>query len=202
MREQKRIGLYGGTFDPIHGGHLQLAAHAFRHLELDHLFLIPAAVPPHKVKGTAFQHRFAMAELALQSLTISASVSDIEARREGPSYTLETLKYFAQHYPEAERWWLLGEDALQSIHTWYQVKDFHQWTRLAVFPRPNYDEQKSSAVKTKLPELFKVIDRVPGSTLNVSSTTLRKQLKSHPKQCPKSLPEEVYAYILAHQLYT
>lgn len=200
MAYPKRIGLYGGTFNPIHAGHLQLAKTVQQALKLDSLIFIPAAHPPHKMQNTSFAHRYAMVELAIRSLDHPFEISDIENTRSGPSYTVDTLRYFHHHEPDAQLWWLLGEDALQNLHHWQEAEAFHQYTRLAVIPREGYTTSKQH-VQQHLPHLIDHWDRFPSLLHGASSTGIRQALKQSPQQCPAFLPLPVYRYIVEHQLY-
>lgn len=201
MQAPKRIGLYGGTFDPIHKGHLQLAQQVHQQLCLDELYFIPAAIPPHKPQGTAFYHRLTMVQLAIQDLKAPWQTSDIEAHRQGPSYTIDTLRSFAEHFPEAQCWWLLGADALQDLHRWFQVEAFHHYARFAVFPRSGYATCPPQDFAQRLPELWKALDFLKGEGPQFSSTQVKKSLKGNPRKCPDALTEKVYQYIQEHHLY-
>lgn len=201
MQAAKRIGLYGGTFDPIHKGHLQLAQQVYTQLRLDELYLIPAAIPPHKPQGTAFQHRLAMTQLAIESLNAPWQTSDIEARRQGPSYTIDTLRHFAKQFPAGQCWWVLGADALQDLHRWFQVETFHHYARFAVFPRPGYAISCTTDFAERLPQLWQSLDFLTGEGPAFSSTQIKKQLKTQPHKCPDALTEKVYQYIQEHHLY-
>lgn len=200
MQVPQRIGLYGGTFDPIHEGHIQLAQHVWQALRLDALFLIPAAVPPHKPQGTPFEHRLNMVKLAVENP--AWQTSDIEAQRQGPSYTIDTLRYFAQRFPEAQCWWLLGADALQDLHHWHGAAQFHRYARFAVFPRQGYPSKPPAQLIQDFPQLHQALDLIPGEGLDSSSTEVRKNLLTRLPRRPHFLPEKVYQYIQAHHLYT
>lgn len=201
MSYPQRIGLYGGTFNPIHEGHLWLAQTVYDALNLDHLIFIPAAHPPHKPQDLPFKHRYAMIKCALTSLSLPFTVSDIEAHRPGPSYTADTLRHFHRHYPEAQLWWLLGEDALQNLHHWHQAETFHQYARFAVIGREGYALTSQAHMNQHLPQLVQSLDRVSHPPNSASSTQIREALKQRPQECPAFLPAPVYAYIVAHQLY-
>lgn len=201
MAHPKHIGLYGGTFNPIHEGHLKLAETVHRALHLDSLIFIPAAHPPHKTQSTSFTHRYAMVKRALQTLDNAFEVSDIENTRPGPSYTIDTLRYFHQREPQAQLWWLLGEDALQSLHHWHEVEAFHQYIRLAVIPREGYTTTSQQHIQENLSHLNAHWERVESLPHGGSSTKIRKVLQESPRQCPAFLPLPVYRYIVEHQLY-
>ncbi|MBT9258646.1 MAG: nicotinate-nucleotide adenylyltransferase [Clostridiales bacterium] len=175
----KRIGLMGGTFDPIHVGHL-VAADAARHaLDLETVFFIPSNIPPHKREAPEAtpEQRFEMVLLATLDHP-QFEASRVEVDRPGPSFTIDTLREFRQMFPEAELWFITGADALLEILTW---KDARELLTLASFvgaTRPGYPLEKLSQVKEGLGRLadsrIKVLE-VPA--LAISSRDLRKRVR-------------------------
>jgi nicotinate-nucleotide adenylyltransferase len=136
-----RIGLFGGTFNPIHSGHVSVAEEVKAGYQLDRLIFIPAAVPPHKVQHLVpASDRLAMVALALANRN-GLEVSDIELRRKGPSYTVDTLVRFQRIAAGSDLYFVLGIDAFLEIETW---KDYQQLFRLAAFivmTRPDHQGQ-------------------------------------------------------------
>ncbi len=134
-----RIGLLGGTFDPIHMGHLDLATAAHRALGLTQVIVIPANVPPHRPKPlTSAFHRFAMVALAVAGRT-GWRVSDIELRHEAPSYTATTLRRFHErHHLPTELFFLIGADAFAQITTWRDFPRIFDSAHFAVVSRPGH----------------------------------------------------------------
>ncbi|MDA8137132.1 MAG: nicotinate-nucleotide adenylyltransferase [Desulfobacteraceae bacterium] len=133
-----RLGLFGGTFNPIHRGHLRVAEDVLRHLALDQIFFIPSALPPHKSTGAlaAAQDRLEMVRLALAGHA-QMSVSEIEIQRTGPSYTIDTVRQFkVMSSATTEFFFIVGVDAFLEIHTWYQFKQLFEETAFAVVSRP------------------------------------------------------------------
>ena len=113
-----KLGLFGGTFDPIHNGHLHIARAFADQLHLGNVIFLPAGDPYHKIKTqTSASHRLAMTRLAIEHDERFA-VSDLDIVRKGATYTIDTLHIFKQHYPNAQLWWLLGMDSLMQLHTW------------------------------------------------------------------------------------
>lgn len=132
----ERIGIFGGTFDPPHAGHLMVASDIFAALELNRLLLIPSASPPHKqglVKATAAQ-RLEMVRLAVAD-DERFLVDDIECRRPGASYTVDTLRALRERYPAAELFFVLGVDQMKEFHTWREPDEVARLARLAVVAR-------------------------------------------------------------------
>lgn len=149
--QEKRIGVLGGTFDPVHRGHLDVARFVVEQLELDEFLFIPAARPPHKLhaKLTDFPTRLAMLQLALRELP-EFKVSDLEAARQGPSYSVDTLEVLGrQHGPGVRLFFVIGLDAFLEVETW---KDFARLPRLAdlvVIKRSAYPVEPVDAVIAK-----------------------------------------------------
>jgi nicotinate-nucleotide adenylyltransferase len=135
----KRIGLFGGTFNPIHLGHLRAALEVKQGFNLDQIFLIPAAIPPHKVSGEIVnaRDRMEMINLAV-SADVDLAVSDVELKRSGPSYTIDTVNHFKQSLPQNTCIYLiLGLDAFLEIDTWKSYEQLFEQIALIVITRPN-----------------------------------------------------------------
>ncbi len=202
-----RIGICGGTFDPIHLGHLAAAKTAAEQLQLDRLLLIPAAIPPHKAlkaQSAAAEHRLAMSRLGAESLRMEQlTVSDVEMRREGPSYTVDTLRAMAAEYPDAELWLLMGTDMLESFTTWREPGEILRLAGLCAFGRNETDTEHSLAVHAERLRALYPAARLRVLTLpnlvEVSSTEIRAELAAGEGE--RFLPPAVYGYILRHGLY-
>ena len=140
-----RIGLFGGTFNPVHLGHLRAAVEVRQGFELDEIFLIPAALPPHKVPGdvAASVDRLNMLNLALGS-DAGLKVSNVELNRSGPSYTIDTVQHFKQTLPAESRLFLImGLDAFLEIDTWKSYRELLTQIPLIVINRPNAGDRTS-----------------------------------------------------------
>lgn len=138
-----RIGVFGGTFDPIHNGHLQLAEHAIKEVGLSQLVFIPAAKPPHK-NGiiTPIEHRIMMLELVCNE-NKHFSCSSIEAELPKPSYTVDTLVELMKHYrADAELYFLIGGDAFLELMTWKSYSKILSMVQIVVSPRIGYSNQR------------------------------------------------------------
>ena len=202
-----KIGIYGGTFNPIHQGHTQAARFAAEYLGLDRLILIPAGIPPHKAlaeNGAESRHRLAMTELAAGSMDCSCpvSVSDMELTREGRSYTVDTLRQLREAYPEAQLYFLMGTDMFLTFHLWRQPEEIVKLCTLCAFGRTEADTEELFAVQRQfLREKFgadTVTVTLPKIT-DISSTRLREQLAAG--KGAEFLSPAVYGYILLHGLY-
>ena len=200
-----KIGVYGGTFNPIHRGHLSAASAAAEQLGLDKLLLIPDAIPPHKplpAGSAGGEDRLEMVRLCTGELPVSAEVSDMELRRQGASYTCDTLLALRRAYPADELFLLMGSDMFLSFETWSRPAEICRLATLAVFSRRREDE---SAVfgrqKIKLEQTYGAritVVRNP-HVVEISSTELRERLSRG--QGREHLTEPVYGYILRKGLY-
>ena len=139
-----RLGILGGTFDPIHLGHLRVAEEVAERFELEKTYLIPAAIPPHKETRpiTAFHHRLAMTRLAAEDSPLLEAL-DLEGRRQGLSYSVETLKEFHRLFkPDLTLFFILGMDAFLEIETWKDYDRLFDYANFVVIKRPGiqFDE--------------------------------------------------------------
>ena len=197
----EKIALLGGTFDPVHIGHLNMAEWVHQELHLDRVFFIPAAHPPHKTHLiTDAKHRLKMLQLATAD-NPHLEVSTVELERVGPSYTLHTLQKFANMHPKVMIWWIVGMDSLLSLHTWHQYEAFVNYARLAVLPRPGERvEHLNEYIKSNLSMFYGHIDFVSMPLLDISSSDIRNRLKAE-KSCRYLLHQDVWQYIVGQGLY-
>ena len=199
------IGVYGGTFDPPHWGHITAARAAMEQLGLDKLVLIPDRVPPHKAlpEGSASpEQRLEMAALATAELGKRTEVSDRELRRDGPSYTSDTLAALREEYPEDTLWLLMGSDMFLSLQTWHAPEEIMALARIAPFSREAEDESAAfAAQKARLEREYGAqicIVQNP-EVRELSSTEVRAALAAG--QGSDLLPPAVYGYVLREHLY-
>ena len=199
------IGIYGGTFDPPHWGHITAARAAMEQLGLDKLVLIPDRVPPHKAlpEGSASpEQRLEMVALATAELGKRAEVSDRELRRDGPSYTSDTLAELRREHPEDTLWLLMGSDMFLSLQTWHAPEEIMALARIAPFSREAEDESETFAAQQAR------LEREYGAQIcivqnpevrELSSTEVRAALAAG--QGSDLLPPAVYGYVLREHLY-
>lgn len=198
----ERIGIYGGTYNPPHIGHMRAAAHGIRVLGLDRLLLIPAAISPHKElpedSANPLQ-RLEMLRLSARGLE-KAQVSAIELGREGPSYSVDTVKQLRQQYPDAQLVLMMGTDMFLSFLNWYQAETILKQVSLAVFYRGEKRERPAiEAQKARLEAMGAVVTLVENPVTAISSTDLRRMLVL---RCADSfLCPGVGDYIRANGLY-
>lgn len=186
----KRIGIYGGTYNPPHIGHMRAAAHAIETLELDRLFLIPNNVAPHKQvpqDGATAQQRLQMLRMSAKGLD-KAEILDLELRREGKSYTCDTVAQIRSQYPDAKLFLLMGTDMFLSFQTWYEHERISAEAALAVFYRGDRGEQEEvDAQCARLEAMGIEVVRIRNPVTAISSTDLRRMLVfdcADPYLCP------------------
>jgi nicotinate-nucleotide adenylyltransferase len=185
-----RLGIFGGSFDPPHVGHLLVVADAFDALGLDRVMLVPAGIQPLKA-GSAVadpEHRLAMVRLLVGD-DRRFSVDPIEIEREGLSYTVDTLAAFAERYPQSKRFFLVGTDVLASFGQWREPERVLQLATMAVMER--------SGEHAALPD---GAIRVETRRVDVSSTEIRERVRTG-RTIRGFVPEAVAAYIAEERLY-
>jgi nicotinate-nucleotide adenylyltransferase len=210
-----RLGLFGGTFNPIHFGHLRAAEEVAEIYQLQRLLFIPAARPPHKNAGsvTPFAVRLEMIRLAVTEQPLF-EVSDIENHRPGKSYSIETLRLFRQQFGAAtEIFFIVGLDAMLEIDTWRDYREIFTLCHFVVLDRPGYDPRELEKIlRHKVNCDYQAEEKVflhpggnriyfrPITRLDISSTQIRR-LVGQELSLRFLLPEEVRRYILENNLY-
>ena len=197
-----KIGIYGGTFNPIHTGHIHAAKQAADILNLDKLLMIPDRIAPHKEIPSGSptpEQRLEMLQLAVANEP-GIVVSDMELKREGPSYTYLTVEALRAEYPDAELYLLMGTDMFLSFHTWKNPDRITANATLAVMYRGEKGEaDKISARKAEMEAEGVRVELVKNDTINISSTQLRRLIAF---QCASEfLPNGVGTYIREKGLY-
>jgi nicotinate-nucleotide adenylyltransferase len=196
----KRLGLMGGTFDPIHHGHLAIAEVARVEYGLDRVVFIPAGDPPHKqgLAVTPAERRYEMALLATAS-NPCFECSRRELDREGPSYAVTTIReYRAEGGPDQELFFITGADAILEILTWHEADAVVQLCRFIAATRPGYDLER---LRGALPPAYlERIDFLDAPGLQISSTDLRRRVRDG-RPIRYLVPELVEAYIRKGLLY-
>jgi len=198
-----RIGLFGGSFDPIHAGHVRPVQEARLALGLDRVVYLPTAIPPHKPKRElAPPHaRYTMVGLALlDEEGLYASPYELTPGR--PAYTVETLEHFREIHPDAELVLLLGVDSFLDLPNWRRFADLPRLARLAVLARPGWEVAAGSLP----PELRRELDAgrvdlLSQAPVAVSSTELRALFARGERPAPGLMPEAVVHYVQKYDLY-
>ncbi len=198
--DRVRLGVLGGTFDPPHIGHLVLAEEARWRLALERVLWVPAGDPWRK-EGKAISP--AADRLAMSRLTIEGDpnfgLSTIEVERKGPSYTVETLAALQEQEPDAELFFILGEDALHDLPNWRDPAGIARLAWLAVAPR-EWSEAEAASLERMAPGIVNRIVPVPMPGIDVSATDLRRRVAAG-ESIRYLVPPAVEAYIRDHGLY-
>ena len=196
-----RIGLFGGTFDPPHLGHLILASEAQTQLELTRLLWILTPDPPHKQDQTITptEHRLAMVKLAIQD-NPSFELSRVELDRPGPHFTLDTVHIIAGQNPDAEIVPIIGGDSLRDLPTWHEPKELlYACHWVGVMRRPS-DAANLEALERELPGITSKVHYVDAPLLEIASRDIRSRI-AHGESIRYYVPQAVYKYIEEHHLY-
>jgi len=199
---KKKIGIYGGTFDPIHFGHINLALELIEKKKVDEVWFCPVWINPHKThdQPTSFEHRKNMLQLALKDVPL-CSIIYTEEKRNGPSYTLETINDILKTAsPDQQFSILLGDDAIPSFSKWHKPEEIIKLTKLCIGSRTN-----NLTILNELtghPELCIAIKEgcTPTRIMEISSTDIRHRIAKG-LYCGHLLPEKVLDYIYKNHLY-
>ena len=215
-----KLGIFGGTFNPIHYGHLTAAEEVKEKLGLDRIIFVPSGNPPLKDKELAdAKHRYRMVKLGI-SKNRSLAVSDIEYKKKGKSYSVDTVEKLRRIYPGARLYFIAGIDAFIDIPNWWQPERLVSLADFIVISRPSYkftglasspylkinrsilkklDDTKLQTYKTKLKSGRDII-MLHITPVEISATGIRKLIKRG-KSIKYLLPEEVESYIITHKIY-
>jgi nicotinate-nucleotide adenylyltransferase len=199
-----RVGVFGGTFDPVHYGHLILAEQAREQGRLDEVWFVPAARPPHKSESelTRFDQRAEMLTLAVAGHA-AFRVLELEKARPGPSYTVDTLAELRRFHPGDEFWLLVGADTLADLGSWHEKRCLPELAGLMVMARPGHTIPGEDRVRAEMelapgdPLRMQTID-VP--LIDISSRDLRRRAASG-RSLRYLVPRAVEVYILEKHLY-
>ncbi len=214
-RRVMRLGVMGGTFDPVHIGHLRTAEEALDLLGLNEILFVPAGIPPHKPgrKTLPFEHRWRMLHLATKN-NPRFRLSDVESRMPGKSFTVNSLNRLHEEYPQSELFFLVGRDAFFEMHTWFKYREVFGLASIGVLNRPECTEEEIGRyLQDKVSDSYQVCsggmishpDLPPvyilrNTRLDVSSTRIR-ELASEGLSVRYLVPDEVSGYITDNQLY-
>ena len=199
-----KLGVLGGTFNPVHVGHLILAQDACERLALDRVLWVPCAQPPHKQAPqlAGAEHRLAMLRLAVQG-DPRFEVSTLELERGAPSYAVDTVRQLRAAHPGSRLYFLIGADSLLELHLWHAVAELLELCEFATMVRPGAPLGTDPAADLKLPAPWpaRLLGNLfTGHTVEVSSTELRRRL-AEGRSIRYLVPEAVERYILEHGLY-
>ena len=198
----KRIGILGGTFNPIHIGHLMLAQDAIEIFDLNRVVFVPCAVPPHKPTTPliAGAHRLSMIERAIEWNPFF-EVSDLELKRPGVSYAADTVAELKRRYPQTEIFFIIGLDMLAELHRWRNIQKLLEICRFVTFARPGVEPVRAADLHLDPPWPERLLrDVVRGRCLEISSSDIRYRV-AEGLSIHYLVPPEVDMYIAEHGLY-
>ena len=198
-----RIGVFGGTFNPPHNGHVTMARAAVNQLGLDKLLIVPDCVPPHKPlpSGVTARQRYDMAALMAASVGRMAEASDIEVFREGTIYTVDTLTILTAQHPETDFYYIIGADTLLDLPNWRNTKKVCTMCRFICVRRPGIDSRRMEETLERLhAECDANVEMVNAFGPDISSTEIRNRIRSG-EPTDGLLPEAVRVYIDREKLY-
>lgn len=199
-----RIGIIGGTFDPVHYAHLAIAEEVYQALKLARVVFVPAGEPPHKVgyQITPVQHRVAMLKQAIAT-NPHFTLSLVDTRRPGPSYTVETLRLLRQEWgQQTELYFVLGGDSLKDLPTWYDASGIIAQAMIVALVRPGYPGAINSraGLAAALPGIEQRLIVLEGPRMDIPATDLRQRVAGG-RPIKYQTPEVVERYIFQHRLY-
>lgn len=196
-----RKGFLGGTFDPVHAAHLVLAEEAYRQLELDGVWFLPAGQPWMKRDAplTAREHRLAMVELAVASEE-RFHVSTLELDRPGDTFTVDTLEALHDEAADDDLWFIVGADTLASMHRWKDPARLLELARVAVATRPGHERLDLGALEEVAPRAWERVTSLRMPMMDISGTEVRRRAAER-ESMSGLVPEAVAEYIERHDLY-
>lgn len=199
-RQPRRIGVLGGTFDPVHNGHLHIARELRQALGLDAIVWVPAGRPPHKAGQivSSDQDRLAMLELALSG-SPTDDISAIDIERAGPSYTADLLEILNQQFAPVTLVFLMGEDSLRDLPNWRDPARILRLAELAIAGRPGIEADLESLAAT-IPGFDGRVHIIPTVEVPYSSSDIRERVRAG-QPITGLVPEDVERYIADHGLY-
>ena len=196
-----KLGVFGGSFDPIHAGHLELAKIAQKQFELAEVMLVPTAVSPFKKNGAVASNeaRLAMLQLAIEGED-KLSICTYDMDRGGRSYTIELMRHLREEHPDAELFFIIGGDSLSTLDHWYCSHELVEEFSFIIFARAGesllFSDEFSPQEKEKLQRFV-----VPSFNMPVSSTELRQALAEGIMPQEELLPKAVAEYAIANKIY-
>ncbi len=196
----RHIGVLGGTFDPVHNGHLHIANALSAALDLERVIWVPAGRPPHKTGQIVSKDRdrLAMLELAIAG-SANDEISTIDVDRSGPSYTADTLEILAERFSPARLFFLMGEDSLRDLPTWHDPERLLRVAELAVAARPGVEADLESVAR-HVPAVQRRVHLVPTKEIELSSSDIRRRVREN-EPSHGLVPWPVERYIREHGLY-
>lgn len=196
----KKFGLMGGTFDPIHIGHLMISEYIKEELGLDEIVFIPTGNPPHKTNSLIASHRYNMVKLAIED-NKGFSISDVETKRVKDSYSIETINILKEEL-QGKLYFIIGSDSLFNLKTWKKIEELATLVDFACAVRPHYARKEDIEQEVLyLKEKYGVnVHLVDSPLFEISSTEVRKRINNK-KSVKYIVPDKVIEYIKENDLY-
>ena len=196
----KRIAIFGGTFNPVHKGHVNALREIINAVELDKVFIMPAKIPPHKIAHDLADEsqRLEMCSIAFRDFP-RAEVSDYELKRQGKSYSVYTVRHFCELFPDDRLYFIVGSDMLLTFHQWFEYEEILEKCGLICMSREDGDSAQLEAYAEKMRTKGEIII-VPAKPFEASSTMIREKLKKG-EDCSCYLDKNVVQYITDNNLY-
>lgn len=195
------VAIFGGTFDPIHFGHLQLAEYVKKEAGIDEIVFMPAKAPWQKLdfKLATPEDRLSMVELAIKD-TPYFSVSTLEMSRPGNTYTIDTLRELKKNNPSKDLFFILGYDSLLKLNTWKESSEIIKISTLISVSRPGYSKPSSYKLNKIVPGLAKKVILLDGIQCDISASAIRERIEKG-EDITDLVPQSVNDYIISHNLY-
>ncbi len=201
----KKIGILGGTFNPIHNGHLQMAEAAYEQFDLDHVIILPNHLPKYKDTSELIsaEHRKNMVSLAIKGRS-EFILSTMELEREGPTFSYDTMKILKETDPDSEYFFILGGDSLAYFDKWHRAKELLSMIHIICAPRKGFSTEEMEDHRKKLRHMepkcrIEWLDFMP---MDISSSEIRDHIRrGDTEACIPWVPQPVLTYIIEHHLY-
>ncbi len=200
--KKRRIGIIGGTFNPIHLGHLMIAEVAYEEFELEQVIFVPTHISPHKFHDViSAYHRYAMTAAAVED-NPHFTISDVEIKRDGYSYTIDTIRYFQEQMgPDVEFYFIAGTDTIELLPSWHYIDELLQLCHFIGAMRPDAKEMVDSVLEFFGEKAIGRIHLLQVPEMKLSATYLRERLRAG-KTVRYMLPKCVVDYITNNNIYT
>ncbi|MDF1796807.1 MAG: nicotinate (nicotinamide) nucleotide adenylyltransferase [Coxiellaceae bacterium] len=203
---QQKLGVFGGTFDPVHKAHIEIALQAIKQCHLDRCILVPNSIPPHRdTPHATAEQRIEMLRLATKDYP-ELEISTCELDRDGPSYMIDTVKYLldtssAAGTTKSSLALIIGADSYNTFDQWHQWQQILSNVQLAVFQRPHHPTTQPSVVSDYIQQHHLTSIQWINSAIDLSSTELRTKLTQKDEILADEIPQKVLEYIQVHSLY-
>jgi len=198
-----KVGIFGGTFNPPHSGHIKSISYLLKNKVLDQIWLMPALIPPHKNPETILpiEHRLKMLKIFFEGIK-KILISDIELKNSEISYTVDTLRILKLKYKDIKFLFILGADNLKTLHTWKNHKNLLKENEFIIMRRPGFKIKKDNYPSLSIDEFIKLTaNMIDTPLIPVSSSWIREMFYKEPDKVKNYLGEDIFNYIKSNNLY-